>query len=312
MCQRRQNSVAEAGEIGIVEIFQKVKPEHPAQADGHVRIAGEIEVDLPGVGQGPQPGHGRAQHGAGAKGRVRHLPQGVGQQHLFRKAHAEPDASAGGVPRSLPAGGDLPRHGGIPDDGPRHQLGKEGDVEGHPQGRPLRRGLAPVDVQHVAHPLEGEKRDADGKRHLRRLHRKAQQNQVFRQEPRVLEPAQEGQVHRHRAPHRPAAEAPPRRRQQAPAVIHGNGHGHQAQEAQPAPGVKQQAEDQQDAVPPPAEPLGPLSRFKKGAHSPRSSRRTYLGSLASTRRWDSAHSSRRTSSGRSPSSRQAIQFRLSQ
>ena len=44
------------GDIGIVEVLQKMKAEHAAQANGHVRIGGEIKVDLEGIGQGSYPG----------------------------------------------------------------------------------------------------------------------------------------------------------------------------------------------------------------------------------------------------------------
>ena len=53
-----------------------------------------------------------------------------------------------------------------PDDGARHQLGKEGDVEGELPDGVHRLQLAEVDVERVAHALEGVKRDADGQEDL--------------------------------------------------------------------------------------------------------------------------------------------------
>ena len=44
-----------AGDVGIVKVLQKVESKHPAKANGHVRIAGEVEVDLEGVGNDAQP-----------------------------------------------------------------------------------------------------------------------------------------------------------------------------------------------------------------------------------------------------------------
>ena len=49
MCQRRQNSVT--GQVGVVKVLQKVKAEHPPQTDGHVAVAGEVKIDLQGIGQ---------------------------------------------------------------------------------------------------------------------------------------------------------------------------------------------------------------------------------------------------------------------
>ena len=33
-------------DVRVVEVLQEVEAEHPCQADGHVRVAGEVEVDL--------------------------------------------------------------------------------------------------------------------------------------------------------------------------------------------------------------------------------------------------------------------------
>ncbi len=35
-----------AGDIGIIEILQEVKPKHPAQPDCHITVAGKIKIDL--------------------------------------------------------------------------------------------------------------------------------------------------------------------------------------------------------------------------------------------------------------------------
>ena len=39
------------GQVGVVEVLQKLKAQHATQADGHVGVAREIEVDVQGVGQ---------------------------------------------------------------------------------------------------------------------------------------------------------------------------------------------------------------------------------------------------------------------
>ena len=45
-------------QVGMVKVFQEMETKHAAHADGHVTVAGEVEVDLQSVGHGPQPRHG--------------------------------------------------------------------------------------------------------------------------------------------------------------------------------------------------------------------------------------------------------------
>ena len=75
------------GGIGQVEVLQKPEAEHPAQADGHVAVTAEVEIDLQGVAHRPQPGQPEIQlvrrHG---EHRVGNLPRGVGQEDLLPKA----------------------------------------------------------------------------------------------------------------------------------------------------------------------------------------------------------------------------------
>ena len=61
MCHRRQNSVMRPGDIGVVEVAQELEAQHPSQAHRHIRIAGEVKVDLEGKGQHAQPGPGHGQ-----------------------------------------------------------------------------------------------------------------------------------------------------------------------------------------------------------------------------------------------------------
>ena len=75
-----------AGDVGIVEILQEVEAEHTAQADGHIRVGGEIKVDLEGIGQSTHPGQAGVQVGRClAKDSVGDLAHGVGQHHLFAR-----------------------------------------------------------------------------------------------------------------------------------------------------------------------------------------------------------------------------------
>ena len=43
------------GDVGVVEVFKKGKAKDAPDADGHVGIAGEVEIDLEGIGEGTKP-----------------------------------------------------------------------------------------------------------------------------------------------------------------------------------------------------------------------------------------------------------------
>ena len=140
-----------------------METEQLAQADGHIGVAGEVEIDLEGEGQHAQPGARHRQlaqrHGLIALPQHPHI---VGDEHLFRHAHH----------KGLHAGGEFVRGAGplvdlIPqvlifDDGSGDQLGEQGDEGAEVDDGPLSPGVAPVDVDGVAHGLEGVEGDADG------------------------------------------------------------------------------------------------------------------------------------------------------
>ena len=85
-----------AGLVGIVEVLQKPEAEQTSKADGHVGVAGEIEVDLEGEGQRAQPcrDHGGRGHGGDLLPHGAHL---VGQQHLLAETDDEPLHTGAGV-----------------------------------------------------------------------------------------------------------------------------------------------------------------------------------------------------------------------
>ena len=150
-----------AGNVGVVEVLQEMEAKHAPQADGHVRIAGKIKVDLQRVGSHPQPGRGGGKVAQG-EDVIRDQAHIVRQQHLLPKAEDEARHPLHHVPAALPAPVDLPRHRLIAHDGAGDQLGKEGYVEPEIQHVMLHGGPAPVDIQHVGHDLEGEEGDAMG------------------------------------------------------------------------------------------------------------------------------------------------------
>ena len=241
-----------AGDIGEVEVLQEMETEHPPQADGHVRVAGEVVVDLKGIAQGAQPGHGGRELSAGhAPGGVGHGGQLVGEEDLFPQPHHEAAAPGGEIPPVLPAVEDLIGHGGVFHDGPRHQLGEEGDVEPQPQGIALDLCLAHSNVEDVAHGLEGEEGDADGQLDHRDGHIEPHQRQVLQGEGQVFEHKKKAQVAHHGDGDGKGGTFPlhpPEVDPQAEAVVGQDGDAHDQDEPGLAPGIEEQGGRQQPQV----------------------------------------------------------------
>ena len=242
------------GDIGQVEILLEGEAEHPAQADGHVAVAGEIEVDLQGVTHRPQPGQPQVQlprrHG---EHRVRHPPGGVGQQQLFGKARDEPPQPRQGQLRRQGPAVDLPGHVVVLDDGPRDELGKKGDVQQQPAQAFGARVRVPVHVQGVAQPLEGEKGDADGQGQPRQGDGQAEGGvQGGGEEVQVFERPQQEQIGRHGAGGGPALPPPGGGHHQPPEeIVEDHAQQQQGQVHRLAEGVEHQAGQGQPQIPGP-------------------------------------------------------------
>lgn len=73
------------GNIGIIEVFREMEPEHEAKADGHVGISGEVEVNLQSVGNGSQPGSGHGSRCTIIEYVVGHLCHIIGNQYFLGK-----------------------------------------------------------------------------------------------------------------------------------------------------------------------------------------------------------------------------------
>jgi len=154
------------GNIGIIEVFHELEPEHVPKADGHVRVAGKIEINLQGVAQDAEPGHrGGKEFGRNGEDLVRRQGYHIGDEHLFAQPDDEP---------AYPFGKPLHAHGSveqlvrdilIPDDGAGHELGKQRDIQGRRRQGALGRRLPPVNVHDVGNAVEREKRNADGQVH---------------------------------------------------------------------------------------------------------------------------------------------------
>ena len=151
------------GDIGIVEVFREPEAQKRAQTDGHITVAGKIEIDVQGVAQGIEPGK---EHAAilGSPPCGADFPQKVGKQYFLSQAHQESGHALLKV--SPPALFQLLRHIRIPDNRAGNELREHGHVAGKVNGIFLHLGLSPVHVHRIAENLEGVKADANRQRQL--------------------------------------------------------------------------------------------------------------------------------------------------
>ena len=179
-----------AGNVGIVEVFRKVKAKQLPQADGHIAVAGKIEVNMQHIGRGIEP---EKQDGLILRGaeNFAELAKSVGQKHLFPQTqHKAPYAQSRFFQAVLP-GGELLRDLGIPDDGSGDQLGEEGNV-GRKVDKVSPGGDAPVYIHGVADELEGVKADADRQGDPEQRQGQAGEGvEIMNEKIRVLEKAQD-------------------------------------------------------------------------------------------------------------------------
>ena len=145
-------------------------------------------------------------------------------------------------------------NGAVPDDGTGDQLGEEADVQEQIEKVSLELDLAPVQVDHIGEDLEGIKTDADGQGDLRDGSLDRQKTgQVVPEEVQVFE-HQQVQNHQDNGhhKHRPSGPrlVPPGRHGKAAQIGHHCGGQHHDHILGLPPGVKEQGEHQEQAVPP--------------------------------------------------------------
>ena len=181
--------------IRMVEVFLEMETQAAADADGHIRIAGKIEIDLQGESQQADPGTGRRKRGqvAGEK-LVGHLGKLVGQDHFLAQADDEAETAVGHVlPGDLPLV-DFPGNGPVAHDRTGNQLREHRDVQQQVAEAFLRLAFLPVHIHQVGNGLEGVETDADGKCQLRHMDFQAEAAQQVSEEAQVFERSQNGQI----------------------------------------------------------------------------------------------------------------------
>ena len=242
-----------------------MEAEHTPHADGHIRVAGEVKVNLHGIAHRPQPGHpGGEFPGLQAVGEVGHHRKLIGQKDFFAQAHQKAAHPHGEVGPVLPPAVDLLGHRLVFDDGPGDELGEKGDVQGHLQWVALYLAPVPVHVQYIGEGLKGEKRDPQGQLDARDEKLGPQAVELREDEDQVLKDKHQPQIAHQRAHDGQAAAASPDFAAMYPqpeAVIGQDGGHHHQHKPGLSPGVEKQGAHQQQqilgrAAPPPQQAAG--------------------------------------------------------
>jgi hypothetical protein len=203
MCQRRQKSWIEGRPVGRVEVLGQRDPEEEGEAQRHVGVAREVEVELEGVGQRRLPGRRDGGRGTRRDPGVDGVHVGgerVPQEGLLGEPEGEQHHAPGeALPRVRPPEGgtvELVHHLRGAHERPRQHPGEEGHVEGVAQKPNGPRPPGPQ-VGEVHHVLEREERDPDGEREVeaRRGPARRQHRGEAGEEVEVLEHPEKEQVH---------------------------------------------------------------------------------------------------------------------
>ena len=156
------------GDIGLVKILQQPETEYPGEANRHVRIAGEVEVDRKCEEDHAGPGLDKPQFRRVVReDEIGSAGQRVGEQHLLddpqhEAGKAEDEIVDMGGRTSLHLAGDVV----ILDDRAGQELWKEEHVKRVERDAPRRRRDAAMDIDEIGDLFKNNKGDADGQRDL--------------------------------------------------------------------------------------------------------------------------------------------------
>ena len=204
MCQASPEIAQIRGEVGVVEVEHQPDAEHAGHAARHVRVAAEVEIDLPREGKRRQQQRGRVVQVRHEVDLVHVQGEVVGQRDLLEQANHEQRQAVRHVrhfhTRRL---AQLREQVAGAFDGPRHQLREQRHKRRVADEAGFFFHVAAVEVNAVAHGLEDEERDADRQQDVRFRQRvidaRAHDERVerLRNEAGVLEEAEQAEVVRH-------------------------------------------------------------------------------------------------------------------
>ena len=195
-----------AGNVRITEVLLESKPEHPTQADRHIGISGEIEINLEGVSQRPQPS-GRDGQGIGRVGEIGDERQIIRDKDLLCHPEDETVHPLGKIVEALLPTMNLIGDRRVTDDRTGDKLREESDIKPDVEWVPTSAAsvvssgnVLSVNVDHVRNRLKREERDPDWKRDFRNRESRTQddiqipqnEHQIFKDEkdPQIEEEGQ--------------------------------------------------------------------------------------------------------------------------
>ena len=235
------------GDKREAEVFQEMEAEHPAKADGHVGIAGKIVIDLHQIRRRRNP---RAAHGQvrpiQSEQRIHQQTQVVCQYRLFAEAHQEAVHARHEIRPVFHAPFNFVRYCLIAHDRAGDQLREERHIQANVEEALLHLAVAAIDVDDIAHRLEGKERYADGQRDFRHGERQIEPRPNVAQQPaQVFICAQQPKIQHHRQHQRelgvpavfPLFLAVNPQRQQP---VHCNGRHHNRHKLRLSPGIEAQ------------------------------------------------------------------------
>ncbi len=184
------------GLVGRIEVQWQAHPKKPCAPDGHVRVTGEIKIELHRVGERAAPRDKETRFLPCLRcgeHRRRVLRHSIGKHHLLEQAYREEAAADAEIrelrPHRIPRQ-ELRQHLAVVNDRPGDKLRKERNEQRIVRRLVLRRQPS-ASIDDVGDLLEREKRDGQrehdrGQRQSRTRH----DVDVFDREPRVLEVSQ--------------------------------------------------------------------------------------------------------------------------
>ncbi len=146
--------------IRRIEILRENEPEHEPEPDRHVGVAAEIEIDLEGVGDRPEPGVERADR-AGIEGGVGNFSAGIREQDFLRQAEHEKRDAARKFLRGEGAMLQLLGEEGELQDRSRDQMREHGNEAGEIDEIGHRFRFPAIDIDRVTERLEGVEADPE-------------------------------------------------------------------------------------------------------------------------------------------------------
>ena len=188
------------GNIRVVEVLRKPETQHITEANRHQRIARKIKINLQGVCQCRNPCHRGGD--LFQRQQSRRIPQRaniVCDQYLASQPQDKQRGTSFDHRTGDPAVFQFGRNIRVADNRSRNQLGEQDDVGAEVDDIVLRLDISAVDVDGIAHRLEGIKADAQRQCDRKVRHRyPGDRFDVFEEKPGIFKGKQDPEVQDHR------------------------------------------------------------------------------------------------------------------